>query len=319
MTNLLIIHQGALGDFVLTFPAILRLKRIFSQIHALCQDKLGKMACALNIIDKHYPLEAGTFASLYSDSPDSGVRNILQSYNKIIIFSNSEQLGHMTNIITGNKAVRIPPRPDICQKIHVADYITENVARSDLPGQDYNLPVLHTDRRDRNHDPDKIFLHPGSGSTKKNWPVSNFMKTCDILKSKGMKPEFISGPAEDFLVKELSKQENHIHAVSDLNELVCLLKKAGGFIGNDSGVTHVAAFLGLPTIAVFGPSDPDRWKPVGQRVKVIRPDLDCSPCFETDKDKCGNMECFDKTMPEMVVRELDLQKIHKYLSKSFPV
>ncbi len=315
--NLLIIHQGALGDFVLTFPAILKLRKKFIQIDALCQGKLGNMAVALNIIDKFFPLEAACFASLYSDSVDPRVNSIMNLYHKIIVFSNSEKLEQVINDITGNKAVRIGPRPDIRQKIHVTEYTAFNLVKLNLLEKtDYDsilLPDintgLNTDRRDSLYDPKKIILHPGSGSMKKNWHVSNFVKICDRLKSCCMKPEFVTGPAEHFLIKDIPKHDNQIHMISDLTELAFLLKKAGGFIGNDSGVTHLAAFLGLPTTAVFGPSDPDRWKPLGRAVKIVRPDLDCCPCFETGKNICDKMECFEKTTPEIVIREFNrLQK-----------
>ncbi|MCP4108292.1 MAG: glycosyltransferase family 9 protein [Desulfobacteraceae bacterium] len=309
MKNLLIIHQGALGDFVLTAPAILKLKKKFSRTDALCQGKLGNMAVFLNIIDKFFPLEAACFASLYSDSVDPRVKSILNLYHKIIIFSNSEKLEHVINETTGNKSVRIRPRPDIKQKIHVTEYTASNLLRFGLiEKSDYNsilMPSSYTDRRDSLFDPKKIILHPGSGSMKKNWHVSNFVKICDKLKSYQMEPEFVAGPAEHFLIRDIPKNGNQIHIISDLAELVLLLKKAGGFIGNDSGVTHLAAFLGLPTVSVFGPSDPDRWKPAGRAVKIVRPDLDCCPCFETGKNVCDKMECLEKTTPEIVVGEFD--------------
>jgi len=83
-----------------------------------------------------------------------------------------------------------------------------------------------------------------------------------------------------------------IHQHSDITEFADLLRHAGGFIGNDSGATHLAAFLGLPVIAIFGPSDPDRWKPLGRAVKVLRAAVSCSPCFETNTKNCDKPDCF---------------------------
>jgi ADP-heptose:LPS heptosyltransferase len=86
-----------------------------------------------------------------------------------------------------------------------------------------------------------------------------------------------------------------------LTELAGRLKAGGGFIGNDSGVSHLAAFIGLPTVAVFGPSDPEIWKPMGRAVKVVRSDLECSPCFETKTVGCEEIECFNRITPETVL------------------
>jgi ADP-heptose:LPS heptosyltransferase len=145
-------------------------------------------------------------------------------------------------------------------------------------------------------------IHPGSGSIRKNWHISNFIKVCSILESYGMNPEFILGPAEDFFGEKLQEQHT-VHIVYDLPELVLMLKKAGGFIGNDSGITHVSAFMGVPTVSVFGPSDPEIWRPVGPAVKIVRiNDLRCSPCFETPKIVCDKMECLDRISPMTVIK-----------------
>ena len=117
------------------------------------------------------------------------------------------------------------------------------------------------------------------------------------MDANGKQPEFILGPAEYDLydILEQSKRFNtNVHKIEKLTELSGLLKTGGGFIGNDSGVSHLAAFIGLPTVAVFGPSDPKTWKPMGRAVKVVQPDLECSPCFETGMVGCEEIECFNR-------------------------
>ena len=100
---------------------------------------------------------------------------------------------------------------------------------------------------------------------------------------------------------QTGNQRGTVHVIEDLGDLVSLLETSGGFIGNDSGVSHLAAFMGLPTVAIFGPSDPDRWKPVGPSVDIVRPTLECNPCFETGNDDCDKMDCFDGISPETVL------------------
>ena len=302
MENLLIIHQGALGDFVATFPAIIRLKRHFHQVDVLCQSKLGKLACLLNIAEKHFPLESAAFASLYTDAVNPAVQNILTVYHAIVLFSYSEQLELTIRKISGRKVRRIRPRAEVSQPVHITEHILSNLVKYKLLEKS-DSDISHTDKRDRLYDPGKIWLHPGSGSRRKNWGISNFMEIERMLRSEDMKPEFILGPGEHFLKEILEKNHSRVHIISDLTEIVSFFKKAGGFIGNDSGLSHLAAFMGVPTVAIFGPSDPTRWQPVGQSVKIVRPsDLDCSPCFETNKDNCDKMECFDRTTPEKVLR-----------------
>ena len=68
--NLLIIHQGALGDFILTFPAVIRLRKYYKSIDVLCQSQPGKLAKALGIAENWYPAEAAYVASLFSNQID---------------------------------------------------------------------------------------------------------------------------------------------------------------------------------------------------------------------------------------------------------
>ena len=305
--KLLIIHQGALGDVVLTFPAIPLLKKEFRRADGLCQSKLGKLACDLQVLDGWFPVESASFASLYTNTVDISIKKIIRSYSDIVLFSFSTILeAAIKNIAEGN-LYRIPPRPDPRQKIHVARHILSCLKRFGLPGKTDDdptptePPTHHPKKPNVRFNSPRILIHPGSGSREKNWPVSNFLKISAALQSFGLNPEFILGPAEYFLLEKLKQQNKRIHLIDKLTDIANLFKSAGGFIGNDSGVSHLAAFMGLPTVAVFGPSDPERWKPVGRSVKVVRPDLDCSPCFETGQKVCENMECFDKTSPETVL------------------
>jgi len=304
--RLLIIHHGALGDVITTFPAILRLRRSFGCIDALLRGGSGKLAAELKVVDRWFALEAAAFASLYAESVDPAVKSLLCAYDSIVLFSFSRNLQETISKITEKKIHLIPPRPDVDQNIHVTSHIAANLAKRGLiDDTDNDLDALFFSKifSGRRYDAAKVYLHPGSGSRKKNWEAANFIETAKILMSNGYTPEFILGPAEHFMAESLQAQGDDkikICIFDDLLQLTLLLKKAGGFIGNDSGISHLAAFLGLPTVAVFGPSDPQRWKPVGRFVKTVRPDLDCSPCFEKGDVNCKTMECLHSTTPAMV-------------------
>jgi len=308
--HILVIHHGALGDVVSTFPALLRLKKLYGSIAIICQSNIGQLAQELDIVEKWFPLEAAAFATLYSGQIDPIVKNILLSYRKIILFSRSRLLEKRLYSISENEVYRIPPRPDLGQKIHVTQHILSNLVRCRLleesdkdTGMMLSLSV-YTDRRTSQYDPSKIMIHPGSGSRKKCWAISNFVKVALSIDANGKQPEFILGPAEynlyDILMQS-KKLNAKVHRLDKLTELAGLLKTGGGFIGNDSGVSHLAAFIGLPTVSVFGPSDPKTWKPMGRAVKVVRYDLECSPCFETGTVGCEEMECFNGITSEDVL------------------
>ena len=301
--NLLIIHQGALGDFILTFPAISRLQKYYHPIDVLCQNQQGQLAKSLGLAQDCYPSEAAYFASLFSDRIDPKIRAILAQYENIILFTRSDDLAQSIKRVTANLSCRLAPKPAARQRVHVAEFVLESIfncgliTRADATLDDIPGAVIADHRRKR----DKILLHPGAGSTRKRWPVSNFIQVEASLKADGLKPEFVLGPAEENLAPELQDPQRPVHVPDNLPQLAALLKSAGGYIGNDSGASHLAAYLGLPVAVIFGPADPKRWAPVGRAVKIVRPGLPCRPCFETEPANCDEPQCLAGTSVQQVL------------------
>jgi ADP-heptose:LPS heptosyltransferase len=115
-----------------------------------------------------------------------------------------------------------------------------------------------------------LALHPGSGSTAKNWPADRFAAL-----ARGLAPSrpwlLVSGPADEAATAALGAgMEVVLAAGLPPRGLGALLAYAGLFVGNDSGVSHLAAAFGAPTLALFGPTEPSAWAPVGRRVRVVR-------------------------------------------------
>ena len=309
---MLIIHHGALGDFIMTFPVIGGLKKIYSQIDALCQKRLGDLGRALHLIQKGYALESAAFASLYGDHPalvNASTAALLKSYERIVLFARSRQLQENIERIAGLKVLRIPPRPPDDEPIHVSRFLWEHLAAAGLlekvdPPSDPATPIpFLTLRPYAKSDSAPVLIHPGSGSRIKNWPLENFILLAEMLRFKNFKPEFLLGPAEMNLHERLSRRcgaNCAIHIISDLLHALSLMENAGGFIGNDSGLTHLAAVVGLPVTAIFGPSDPARWKPLGPAVAVVRSATQCRPCHETDELACNPPGCLKGISPQMV-------------------
>jgi ADP-heptose:LPS heptosyltransferase len=301
--NLLIIHQGALGDFILTFPAITRLHNYYNSIDVLCQSQTGKLAKSLGLTKNWYPAEAASFASLFSDQIDQKIKTILEQYEKIIIFTFSDQLEQSINSVSANLSCRLPPKPPADLRIHVAQFILENIANcgllknTDAALESISLP----DGRNRAQITRRILLHPGAGSIRKRWALSNFLVVESTLKAEGLIPEFVLGPAERDLAQELQQPDRPLHIPDELPDLLDLFRSAGGYIGNDSGASHLAAYCGLPTTVIFGPADPERWAPIGRAVKIVRPSLQCNPCFETEPANCEAPQCLPGTSPQKVL------------------
>jgi ADP-heptose:LPS heptosyltransferase len=129
-------------------------------------------------------------------------------------------------------------------------------------------------RRRRVDFPEKlVVIHPGSGGLHKCWHIDNFLAAAKELILEGIEVIFLLGPAElerfsDAMFKNISSVAKCLTDLS-LTQVLGLLSCADGFVGNDSGITHLAAGLGVRTLAVFGPTNPTVYRPLGPAVKVF--------------------------------------------------
>ncbi|MFI4987428.1 MAG: glycosyltransferase family 9 protein [Alphaproteobacteria bacterium] len=120
-----------------------------------------------------------------------------------------------------------------------------------------------------------VALHPGSGGAAKCWPAERFAALAAAASERsGMTPVFLVGPADGSVWRALKSALPHSlvpHALVErpLREVLALLSLARAYVGNDSGISHLAA-RACPTLALFGPSDPRVWHPLGQHVAVLR-------------------------------------------------
>nr|HID59715.1 hypothetical protein [Desulfobacterales bacterium] len=313
-TKTLIIHQGALGDLILSLPAILKLKiEKKTDLALLCPHHLGRLIQTLGIVVECFSIERACFSLLFSDEIDSSLCDFLRRYERIIVFSFSDMVPKNITRIGLKEVYRIPPRPPIRKRIHVSRYIIDQFKatrllknsldldsnfRLSIPGLSHIEPF--------NGEKKRIVIHPGSGSRRKWWALRNFLELSLLIrKIHSYEPIFILGPAEIGLRKDIEDHANvgpsSLYCNPESRLLISILKEASIFLGNDSGVTHLAASLGIPTLAIFGPSDPIRWKPVGPHVKVVRLELDCEPCFEISKENCATSPCLNNISSEMAL------------------
>jgi len=117
-----------------------------------------------------------------------------------------------------------------------------------------------------------VVIQPGSGGLQKCWHLDNFLSVAKELVSKGIEVIFLLGPAESDRFRVRIKNISEIaRCLTDLSltQVLGLLSCADVFIGNDSGITHLAAGLGVRTLAVFGPTNPAVYKPLGPAVTIF--------------------------------------------------
>ncbi|MBI1884389.1 MAG: glycosyltransferase family 9 protein [Chlamydiae bacterium] len=161
-------------------------------------------------------------------------------------------------------------------------------------------------------------LAPGAASSLKRWPIEKFKQLAEKLKSENSLPVIIVGASSD--QKEFenffpSSEWLNLTGEFSLMELGELLKGARLLITNDSGPMHLGAAWGTPTLALFGPTDLERYGPYGSMHRVVRLDLRCSPCMAATC-RIKTRECLDhlevdpvyQTVGEMLLNPVEMAR-----------
>lgn len=156
-----------------------------------------------------------------------------------------------------------------------------------------------------------VGLSPGASyGPAKRWGIEGFKEAAEaVIKKRGNGAAVIFGGREDVkAAEELSKildvKNLNLAGKTGMRDFLALAGRMNLFIANDSGAMHVSAALSVPTIAVFGSTDPDLTGPLGRRVRVVREELECSPCF---KRECpyGHYKCLVGVKPARVIGEAE--------------
>jgi len=317
--SLLFFHQGALGDLIVTFPVLHSLRAGFVRIDGVCRAEFGHLAKYLAVIDACYPQEAARFASLYAADTDLWVTELLRSYDRVLLFSFSKTLEASVRRAAADAVLRIPPWPREGKGIHVTEFLFHRLKREGLlpettpTGTPAAYPLQNqADCRKKPGCGTRIILCPGSGSNSKRWPLTGYLQVADMLAEIGFNPEFVLGPAESSLAPVLSAGPAFavpVHRPQGLVQLADLLQSADGYVGNDSAVSHLAAYLKIPAVVLFGPSDPDRWRPVGPCVTVLKAEAASGIGRGGTKDDCIDSDWLERISPAMVLESF-LRLVH---------
>lgn len=132
-----------------------------------------------------------------------------------------------------------------------------------------------------------VMLHPGARYWFKAWPAERFAELADRLtECYGCRVLVGGGPQDRTMAEEIARRARSSPTVvagcATLLQFASMLKRCSVFIGNDSGAMHVAAAVGTPVVALFGPSNPAEWGPLTERQAVLYKGMDCRACFHPD-------------------------------------
>jgi ADP-heptose:LPS heptosyltransferase len=132
-----------------------------------------------------------------------------------------------------------------------------------------------------------LAIHPGSGDLKKNWSPMGFSHVANLARQEGLEALVIEGEADEEPVSallELLDNRPPVLRIEDLQVVARILSQSTAYLGNDSGISHLAAAAGAPTVSLFGPTDPRTWAPQGQTVRVLGFDSSAELVWSTIQD-----------------------------------
>ncbi|MHC4432224.1 MAG: glycosyltransferase family 9 protein, partial [Planctomycetota bacterium] len=222
--------------------------------------------------------------------------NTFSDYAWIVTFLGESESHFEQNLIfTANcshsaevMTLSLKPQPDCTE--HVADfYIRQFVERSDVVGELQQTPgddrLIRAGQTDCNtgrrllaeagigFGGRLVVIQPGSGGSEKCWYIGNFLAVAAGLASNGFEVVFLLGPAEQerFSDETIGQIRGAAPCLADLSltDVLGLLSCAHSFVGNDSGIAHLAGAMGVKTAVVFGPTDRGMYKPLGPAVTAV--------------------------------------------------
>lgn len=308
--KILVIRNGGIGDTLLLVPFLRTIKTEFapSELAAMGRGDVLAILARERVIDKFIPFEQDGIWKLYGEikALPPKLSDIFSSFD--IIFSLVEDKDGCFEVNLGKtgrgKILSASPLPPENRTGHASGYYTDAFGLGPSPSPDQVKPfeIREEDRavaahfsRDHALDftRDKIMaIHPGSGSRNKNWPMENFRGAARLLTEKGNRVLWLSGPAEEERGGPMQqKMEDIIRVRLPIGPLSSLLKFCSAYLGNDSGISHLAGLAGIPSVVIFGPTSPDSWAPLGPKARPLWKRLSCSPCGPEARQGCAGREC----------------------------
>jgi heptosyltransferase-3 len=279
----LIIYPGALGDLICLGPALRALARRHSgqPLELMARAELARFAVARMGVGAGHSIDRREMSLLFAaegdaDGDQEPARRFFSRFGRIYSFFAADKASFRDRLAAaaGGPVSFHPFRPPGAGHVSIGylrsigeDGAAPVQSRIDVLPEDI---VAATERLAHSgiREGEFVLIFPGSGSRAKNWPADNYAALAARLGDR-MPPIVAIGPAEREMREFFESRKLCVMSELELGEVAGLAALARGFIGNDSGVSHLAAATGARGIAIFGPTDPSRWGPLGE-VEIIR-------------------------------------------------
>lgn len=320
--RVLVVRLRSIGDTVLSTPSLIALKRFLpdAQIDILLEDWVAPLLVGHSAIDnviavgkssferfrtarqirqRKYDvvinLHGGTTATFFvgaSGAPHRvGYAELQYSfiYNHLLSSASDYWQQEMTHsaeqqlALLGFVGVPVEDRPK--SQLNVTDNALRSIERK-ISSEQFAL------------------IHPSTAFHTKQWPVENFAGTAEFLSAKGIQIIAISSKGESQILDQLKADSNVPITTFDeltLPEITALAAKATVFVGNDSGIAHIAAAVGTPSVVIFGSSNRNHWRPWADAPnEIVFKEFECQPCPGYECKEFGEPRCIQEIHPGTV-------------------
>ncbi|HOF71305.1 MAG TPA: glycosyltransferase family 9 protein [Verrucomicrobiota bacterium] len=276
--KLLVIRGGAIGDFVLTLPAIASLRRQFPAAHLeiLGYPHIAQLALAGGLVNRVQPIEAANLAGFFARGGRLAPELIsyFAGFDVIVSYLYDPDGIFRTNVAlcTGADFIPGPHRAMDGGGLHAAKVYLQPLERLAIFDAD---PVPRLRLPPPPAPPGPLALHPGSGSERKNWPEARWAELLHYLATAtDFELLLVGGEAEGDRLKRLAAPlppaRVRVAQSRPLAELARHLAGCRAFIGHDSGISHLAAAVGLPGVLLWGETAVEIWRPPSEKMIVLR-------------------------------------------------
>ena len=321
-TKILVWHQGALGDVLLAGPALQAVAAHYPEARMTLvggPEQLGLLMAGLPVGDVWNAQRAIWLDLFQSGGQIAGtLKNLLSQFDLALVFAPHLRPEFLDRFrLAGIGQVFWLPSFPVQARVPIRQLQAEHLQAGGLrtPLEPFRLVIPEPDLQKArswmqtrcSFGTPLAALAPGSGHVRKNWPLDSYAELALSLEEHyRVQVWWVLGPAEAGIEAELQKKFPHqeLRLLKDLplSSLAAILWGFQLYVGNDSGVTQLAAALGQPAVvAIFGPSDPVIWAPPGAGTTVITSSLDCAPCTTGREIPCPENICLSSLPPEKIL------------------
>jgi len=281
--RILVIRGGALGDFILTLPAIRLLREAFPAAHLeiIGYRHIAALAEGRFYADGVRSIEFGPLAGFFARSGtlDEDLCAYFAGFQQVVSYLFDPDGIFEANLRRAGVKHFLSAYVRMDDSQHAAQQLAQPLQALALYLEDAGATIYPTETDQAaaaaflagQTAPFRV-LHPGSGSPRKNWPLARWRDLINALLARGENLLLVGGEADQATLETLeSIFQGRVRVARDLPlpHLAAILARAGGFLGHDSGISHLAAAVGTPSVLLFGPTDPVVWAPANPQVRVL--------------------------------------------------